>query len=51
MALDGQIPSKKVLTYDYWGLIELVHKVLKPFKSDMIVLEGESYVTISFFTQ
>ena len=48
MALDGQIPSKKVLTYDYWGLIELVHKVLKPFKSATIVVEVKNYVTVSF---
>ena len=38
MALDDQIPSKKVLADDDWEAIELVHKVLKPFKSDMIVL-------------
>ena len=46
-----RLVSEKVLTGDDWVVIELVHKVLKPFKSDMIVLEGESYVTISFFTQ
>ena len=48
MAFYDQIPSKKVLTDKYWEVIELVHKVFKPFKSDMIVLEGENYVTISF---
>jgi hypothetical protein len=48
MALDDQIPAQKVLTNKDWEVIELVHKVLKPFKSAMIVLEGENYVTISF---
>ena len=29
-------------------MIEPVHKVLKPFKSAMIVLEDKNYVTVSF---
>ena len=47
MALDNQIPPQKILTDEDWEVIELVHKALKPFKSAMIVLEGENYVTVS----
>ena len=47
MELDDQIPSKKVLTDGDWEVIKLVHKVLKPSESAMIVLEGENYVTVS----
>ena len=35
------------MTDNNWEVIELVHKVLKPFKPAMIILEGENYVTIS----
>ena len=48
MALYDNIPSKKLLTYESWEVIELVHNVLKPFNSAMIVLEGKNYVTVSF---
>ena len=51
MALNDQIPLKKVLTDEDWEVIELVHKVLKPFKSAIIFLEGENYMTISFIQQ
>ena len=48
MTLDDHIPSKKLLTKRDWGVIELVHNFLKPFKSFMIVLEGKNYVNVSF---
>ena len=38
MALDDHIPSKNSLTDKNWEVVELVHRVLKPFKSAMIVL-------------
>ena len=48
MTLDDHIPSKKLLTKRDWEVIELVHNFLKPFKSSMIVLESENYMTVSF---
>ena len=48
MALDDHIILKKVLTNKNWEVIELVHKVLKLFKSAMIFLEGDNCVTVSF---
>ena len=46
MELDGNITPNKVLTDGDWEVIELLHRVLKPFKSAMIVMEGENYTTI-----
>ena len=37
-----------MLTGEDWEVIELVHKVLKPLKSYMIVPECKDYVTVSF---
>ena len=32
-------------------MIDLVQKLLKPFKSAMIVMEGNNYTTVSFITK
>ena len=48
ISLDSKIPLKKILTDEDWEVIEMLCKVLKPFKSSMIVLEGENYLTLSF---
>jgi hypothetical protein len=47
VAVDNQIPAAKILTDTDWEVIELIHKVLKPFKSAQTVLKGEKYTTVS----
>ena len=51
MELDDHITPKKVLTDEECEVIGMVHKVLKPFKSDILVLEGNNYTTSHLLQQ